>query len=252
MPTSPRKRKPQPARATPVARGDLITDAHDRLRELIVTGRLAPGAPIIETEVAAMLGVRRAHLRVALQRLQQAGLVISSPITTYSRSRVAPLTVPDVTELLALIGALEGLAARNAADLVPRERRPLVVELKRINREIRASARGTPVDFHDLDAHFHDVFVTRAAGPRIRALYDSIKPQADRYLLLYTAHALFDQLSTSAAEHDAIIQGIADGDADAAQRSAEANWRNAIARFARFMEMAGERGAASPERSRYA
>src|SRR2546430_16569266 len=32
-----------------------------------------------------------------------------SPISTYSRSRVAPLTLPDVTELLSLIGAIEGL-----------------------------------------------------------------------------------------------------------------------------------------------
>ena len=243
--------KPRP-RGVPVNRGDLVADAHHRLRELIVTGRLAPGAPIIETDVAAMLGVRRAHLRLALQRLQHAGFVISSPISKYSRNRVAPLTVPDVTELLALIGAVEGLAARNAADLVPRERKRLVTELRRINREIRASARGTPQVFHDLDAQFHDCFVLHAAGPRIRSLYDAIKPQADRYLLLYTAHALFDQLAKSAAEHDAIIAAIADGDADAAQRSAEANWRNAVGRFARFMSTAGERGAPSTDRSRYA
>jgi DNA-binding GntR family transcriptional regulator len=220
----------------------MIADAHDRLRRLIVAGRLAPGAPIIETEVAGTLGIKRAHLRVALQRLQNTGLVISSPIGTYSRSRVAPLTLPDVTELLALVGAIEGLAARNAAGLAARERRELATELKRINRDLRASLRGTPLDFHDLDGQFHDLYVTRAAGPRVRVLYDAIKPQADRYVLMYTAHALFDQLPVSAAEHDAIIEAIARGDADAAQRAAEANWRNATARFARFMEVAGERG----------
>ena len=228
--------------APAIPRGDLIADAHDRLRGLIVAGQLAPGTPIIETEVAALLGVRRAHLRVALQRLQNAGLVISSPISTYSRSRVAPLTLPDVTELLALIGALEGLAARNAAGLAARERRELAAELRRINRDLRASSRGTPIDFHDLDGRFHELYVTRGAGPRVRVLYHAIKPQADRYVLMYTAHALFDQLPVSAAEHDAIIETIAGGDADAAQRAAEANWRNATARFARFMEIAGERG----------
>lgn len=220
----------------------MIDDAHDRLRGLIVAGRLAPGAPIIETEVASMLGVRRAHLRVALQRLQQAGLVISSPISTYSRSRVAPLTLPDVTELLALIGALEGLAARNAADLAAPERRELATELRRINRDLKASSRATPIEFHDLDRQFHDLYVTRAAGPRVRMMYDAIKPQADRYVLMYTAHALFDKLPMSAVEHDAIVEAIADGDAGAAQRAAEANWRNATARFASFIEIAGERG----------
>ncbi|MFN2563426.1 MAG: GntR family transcriptional regulator [Gemmatimonadaceae bacterium] len=242
MPAARPKRTSQRQRAGAIPRGDLIDDAHDRLRGLIVAGRLAPGAPIIETEVAAMLGVRRAHLRVALQRLQHAGLVISSPIGTYSRSRVAPLTLPDVTELLALIGALEGIAARNAAGLTARERRELTAELRRINRDLRASSRGTPMDFHRLDGQFHDLYVTRGAGPRVRMLYDTIKPQADRYVLMYTAHALFDQLPVSAGEHDAIIEAIAGGDADAAQRAAEANWLNATARFARFIEIAGERG----------
>ena len=247
MPTTRPNRPPVDQHTTPIARGDLIADAHDRLRDLIVTGRLAPGAPIIETEVAALLRVRRAHLRVALQRLLHTGLVTSSPISTYSRSRVAPLTLPDVTELLSLIGAIEGLAARNAAEVAPRDRRELVAQLRRINRALKASSRGTPLDFHDLDAQFHDLFVTCGAGPRIRMLYDAIKPQADRYLLLYTAHALFDQLPASAAEHDAIIRAIAEGDVNAAQRSAEANWRNATARFARFMKIAGERGGDRPD-----
>jgi DNA-binding GntR family transcriptional regulator len=237
-----RRRAPSPPR---IPRGELVTEAHDRLRDLIVRGRIAPGAPIIETEVAALLGVRRSHLRAALLRLQQSGFVISSTIGTYSRSRVAPLTLGDVHELFALIGALEGVAARNAAGLPARDRGQLVTALRRINRELRPSAGVTPTDYHDLDGQFHALYVTRAGGPRVRMLYDAIKPQADRYALMYT-YALYDQISTSAAEHDAIINAIGDGDADAAQRAADANWRNAAERFRRFMDVAGERGNAVP------
>jgi DNA-binding GntR family transcriptional regulator len=232
--SKPPSRRPPP---------ELITAAHDRLRDLIVRGRLAPGAPIIETEIAAVLGVRRSHLRAALLRLQQTGFVISSTIGTYSRSRVAPLTLPDVQELFAVIGALEGVAARNAAVLVPRERSALVAELRRINRELRPSTRVTPSDYHELDGQFHGLYVTRAGGTRVRMLYEAIKPQADRYALLYT-YALYDQISTSAAEHDVIIAAIADGDADGAQRAADANWRNAADRFRSFIDVAGERGTA--------
>jgi DNA-binding GntR family transcriptional regulator len=223
----------------------LVAAAHDKLRDLIVRGRLSPGAPIIETQVAATLGVRRSHLRAALLRLQQAGFVISSTIGTYSRSRVAPLTLDDVQELFAVIGALEGVAARNAAALPARERAQLVAALRRINRELRPSARVTPSDYHDLDGQFHALYVTRAGGPRVRMLYDAIKPQADRYALIYT-YALFDQITVSASEHDAIIAAIDRGDADAAQRAADANWRNAAERFRRFMDLAGERGNAVP------
>jgi len=224
---------------------ELIADAHDRLRDLIVRGRLAPGAPIIETEVAALLAVRRSHLRAALLRLQHTGFVISSTIGTYSRSRVAPLTLGDVQELFAVIGALEGVAARNAAELPSRGRAQLVAALRRVNRELRPSARVTPTDYHDLDGQFHGLYVTRAGGARVRMLYDAVKPQADRYALMYT-YALYDQIGISAAEHDAIIEAIADGDADAAQQAAEANWRNAAERFRSFMDVAGERGNAVP------
>jgi DNA-binding GntR family transcriptional regulator len=233
------------ARTPRVPRGELVTAAHDKLRDLIVRGRIAPGAPIIETEVAALLGVRRSHLRAALLRLQQAGFVISSTIGTYSRSRVAPLTLGDVQELFAVIGALEGVAARNAAQLPARARAQLVTALRRVNRELRPSARVTPGDYHDLDGQFHGLYVTRAGGARVRMLYDAIKPQADRYALMYT-YALFDQITVSAAEHEAIIEAIDDGDADAAQRAADANWRNAAERFRSYMDVAGERGDAVP------
>ena len=43
---------------------------YERLRELIIDGRLAPGARIVETDVAARLGVSRTPVRGALQRLQ--------------------------------------------------------------------------------------------------------------------------------------------------------------------------------------
>ena len=234
--SKPASRRPPP---------ELITAAHDQLRALIVRGRLAPGAPIIETEIATLLGVRRSHLRAALLRLQQTGFVISSRIGTYSRSRVAPLTLGDVQELFAVIGALEGVAARNAAKLSLGERSQLVAALRQINGELRPSARVTPADYHDLDGQFHGLYVTRAGGARVRMLYDAIKPQADRYALIYT-YALYDQISTSAAEHDVIIAAIADGDADAAQWAADANWRNAAERFRGFIDVAGELGNAVP------
>jgi DNA-binding GntR family transcriptional regulator len=241
------RRSAPPAQRAPARRPppELISAAHDRLRDLIVRGRLAPGAPIIETEIAALLGVRRSHLRAAILRLQQAGFVISSTIGTYSRSRVAPLTLGDVQELFAVIGALEGVAARTACGLPARERGQLVAALRRINRKLQPNARVTPADYHDLDGQFHALYVTRAGGPRVRMLYDAIKPQADRYALMYT-YALYDQIGISAAEHDAIITAIDAGDADAAQRAADANWRNAADRFRSFMDVAGERGNAVP------
>jgi DNA-binding GntR family transcriptional regulator len=48
--------------------------AYLRLRSLIVTLKLAPGARLTEAEVCATLGAPRTAVRLALQRLQQEGL----------------------------------------------------------------------------------------------------------------------------------------------------------------------------------
>ena len=89
---------------------------YDSLRNLIVRGQLAPGARIVETEVAERFGVSRTPVRAAFQRLEREGYVIASA-THQARMTVAPLTREDVGELLEIVGELEGLAARSAARL---------------------------------------------------------------------------------------------------------------------------------------
>jgi len=232
-----------PARGS-AHRSELVTHAFERLRDLIVTGRLAPGAPIIETEVAALLDVPRSYLRTALQRLQQLGFVETTARGTYSRSHVAPLTTDDARELFLLVGAIEGVAARAAAALPPEERMGLVEELSRINAELLEASREKPPSYnrtYALDIAFHHRHVERAGGPRVRALYHGVKPQADRYERFYT-NALVGEIAVSVSEHEEIIRAIGSGDADAAQGATEVNWRNAADRLGRIIADAGERG----------
>jgi DNA-binding FadR family transcriptional regulator len=88
---------------------------------------------------------------------------------------------------------------------------------------------------------FHRGYVEHVVGPRLRALHRSIKPQIERYIRLYV-NVLLDTLPTSVKEHDVIIDAIATGGPDAAQRAVESNWRNASGRLARVIAEHGERG----------
>ncbi len=227
-------------------RSELVDEAHDRLRELIVSGRLPPGSPIIETEVAAMLGVNRSHLRSAMQRLQQSGFVVTAPIGTYSRSKVAPLLLEDVGEVFQLVGAVEGVAARGAARLPERVRRGLVRELREINEELLQASEVATRDLqtaYDLDIRFHLLYVEQGGGERLQSVYAALKPQADRYERLYT-HVLIDQTELSVREHESIAAAIQAGDAAGAQRAVEQNWMNAAERFKSTMGLPGEQGKA--------
>ena len=216
---------------------------YERLRELIIEGRLAPGARIVETDVAARLGVSRTPVRGALQRLQQEGFVVDSPTLRQTRPTVAPLTSEDARELFLLVGALEGLAAHRAALGGTAERTAVATALATINDAFAAAAATKRPDhsrlFH-LDEQFHHCYMS-AAGPRILAIHATVKPQAARYERLYVS-MLAPELQTSVVEHRAIVKAIRSGNAAAAQSAVETNWRNAAERLAAVVAASGERG----------
>ena len=206
-------------------------------------GRLAAGARLIETELASRLGVSRTPVRAALLRLEQEGY-IRSPDGLRARPAVAALTREDASELFNIIAEVEGLAARRAAALAPPQRRRLSRALRGLNGKLLKVAmapRPDPNSISRLDQEFHALYVHTAAGPRLRALHHGIKPQAERYVRLYS-NALVDEIATSVAEHNVIIRAIESGNPDAAQRAVETNWRNAAERLGRVITTMGEHG----------
>lgn len=209
--------------------GSRPDQVYARLRELIVTAQLAPGARVIETEVAERLGVSRTPVREALQRLQQEGYVLGSEHSQQSRLTVAPLTREDIHELLNILAALEGLAAHTAARLQPDRRQELVRQLESANDAFLAAAHGDAAEqslLFEADEHFHAAIVAAGAGPRLLALHGAVKPQAERYIRMYI-NLLASDASRSSGEHERIILALSSGDADAAQSEVEQNWRHA-------------------------
>lgn len=223
---------------------DRVTQAYDRLRHLIVNGHLAPGSRVIETDLADRLGVSRTPVRSALQRLEQEGFIQSPTMGQRWKPTVAPLTKEDGNELFHLIGQLEGLAARYAAQLDEPTHRELVDDLKRINEDLAAISNGgsrQPSDYYELDAAFHRAYAESGGGPRLKGLLDAIRPQAERYARVYVS-LLTDGVETSVREHGAIARAIEERDPEAAQQAVEANWRGAAQRLAGVIDRLGERG----------
>ncbi len=69
-----RKTRRRPARE----HGTTLNAAFQHVRELIVRGRLSPGAWIVEAELTEKLGMSRTPVRGALQWLQREGYVSAS------------------------------------------------------------------------------------------------------------------------------------------------------------------------------
>jgi DNA-binding GntR family transcriptional regulator len=228
-----------------MSRGDRVTMAYSRIRELIVLGRLAPGTRIIETTIASRLGVSRTPVRAALQRLQQEGYVVVSSPGQQSRMSVAPLTREDAIELFTVVSTVEGLAASLAAARPDTVRLGFVAELRRLNEALlveSTSPRRDVARVFELDYQFHRRTVEAGAGPRLLALHDSFKPQSERYGRIYSS-ALIDEFTTSVEEHENVVRCIEAGDGPGAEQAMRLNWGNASDRLAGVIGTVGERGA---------
>ena len=88
-----------------------VKDAYELILDAIDTGVYKPGSRLVESELADRFGVSRTPIREALQRLETQSL-----LTRDGRSLiVASLDHSQLSELYVVRGALEGLAARLAA-----------------------------------------------------------------------------------------------------------------------------------------
>jgi DNA-binding GntR family transcriptional regulator len=231
------------AGAAPVRTGDRADDTYLRLRDLIVSGRLAPGSRIVETDISDRLGVSRTPVRSALQRLHQEGYLEAENGGKQSRLSVVPLTREDARELYEILAQIEGLAARWAAELPEEPRGRLVEALKRINKALEESLEGgsTPTHIYDLHTRFHWSMVAASGAPRLIRLHRSIKPQAERYRRLYSRARAADARA-SVDEHVELIEKIVTGDAAGAEEATRLNWQGSARRLENLIEEEGERG----------
>jgi DNA-binding GntR family transcriptional regulator len=223
---------------------DIVAEAYERLRTLIVQGKLGPGMRLIEMELAERFGMSRTPLRTALYLLQQEGYLESVGEGRQSRLAVAPLTQADAAEIFGIVGEIEGLAAGRAAALPPARLTALTAKLRALNTSMRRAAtrpRPNPLDTIRIDGEFHRTYVEAGAGRRLLGFFESVKPHADRFIYLYYT-TLTTEIIVSTREHDAIVEAIGSGNARSARRAVQTNWENAATRLSKSIAALGERG----------
>ena len=98
----------------PTSESSTLSDrVFTRLQDDIVCGVIPPGSKLGEAELAARYGVSRGPLREAIRRLESRKLLERVP---HAGPRVISLSAADLIEIYRVREALEGLAARLAAE----------------------------------------------------------------------------------------------------------------------------------------
>jgi DNA-binding GntR family transcriptional regulator len=186
------------------------------LWEEIISGRVKPGEPIVEGKWAAKLKVAQASVREALNILAAAGFVQKE----LGRSaRVTMLSDDDVFHIYEVRTSLEGLAARLVA-----KRRPDLGDLRQTIADMHSAlACGNMKTYCDRSLAFH-LLLCEKSGNRI------LLEHAHRLIVPLFAFILLDQHATmydrdrwrqSLEDHERILQAVASGDPDLAEREVE-------------------------------
>jgi DNA-binding GntR family transcriptional regulator len=209
---------------------ELLSDRiRNALEDEIATGKLEAGAALDEQQLADRFGASRTPVREALRQLSVSGLVEMRARRGVVVARMTPERIMDMFETVAEI---ESMCVRLATyRMTPLERSHLI--------ELHDSSE-TLVKTGDFDAY--DVFNRAFHEAIYHATHNSFL--AEQAIMIRNRLAAFrraqlqqeQRLERSRAEHEAIMQAIAEGDGEMASRRMRAHMLNAATALRRFIE----------------
>jgi len=192
---------------------NLVEQVKNALLEEITSGKLNPGERIIQEQIAQALGVSRHPVQQALLLLKNQGVLKEA---SGRGLVVAPLDAEHVEDIYEMRAAIEGMACRLAATLRAdhaRKQGESIIETGR-----KAVASGSVPRMIAADIKFHEFLYSLSGNPLIG-------PAMNTHLT-YTQRVMGEVLIKDQeprdiwAQHAGILNAIASGDANLAEKLA--------------------------------
>lgn len=176
------------------------------LTHAILTGQLAPGSPLVETELAAVYGVSKTPVREALKMLAGRGLVVMSEYRGAAVRTVDAGTARSVCDVRLL---LEPEAVRRTV--------ALGADLAAAHAALRAAAGAGDAAGRSLaNRDFHRALYLPCGNPLLVRLLDDLRDQAALVAsVAWRARATWER---EAREHGDILLLAEEGDAEGTAR----------------------------------
>ena len=194
-----------------------------QIRERILSGALGGGDRLVEQALVRELGASRTPVRAALARLEHEGLVQARPGGGYV---VRSFELRDVLDALQVRGALEGLAARFAAEhgLARRQREALrrcADELDDVVADL-TDGRAAFDRYVALNEEFHAALVAAADNSALTAALGQVMalPFASPSAFVQAQAELPESLRvlvSAQEQHRALLDAIVAGQGDRAE-----------------------------------
>ncbi len=177
------------------------------LRQAILLGKLAPGTPLRQEELATLFGVSRMPVREALRQLEAQALVDFEP---HKGAVVTEISAADAADNYAIRRALEpaalALSIPNLTEIEFERAEELFNDLDREDDQARLG---------DLNRRFHLCLYGAAGHPKFLALVAAQLAAGDRYLRFHLAARGRDHMAQD--DHFALLSAARAGNIAEAQ-----------------------------------
>jgi DNA-binding GntR family transcriptional regulator len=195
------------ADVVPIPRAALHEQAATRLRQMLVEGRIPPGAKLNERELAEVLQVSRTPLREAIKMLAAEGLVELLP----NRGAIAvALTEEDVRNTFEVMAGLEGLSGELAARRITDAE---LAEIKAMHFEMMAAyTRSDLSNYYRLNARIHSAINAAAKNPVLTMTYNQVNARLQA--LRFRSNQDGDKWKRAVMEHERMIDALSARDPD--------------------------------------
>jgi GntR family transcriptional regulator, rspAB operon transcriptional repressor len=225
---------PEPSKllAEPIERTGLTQTVYELLRAKIMARELLPGQRIDVAMLARALGVSRTPVKEAINRLAAEGAI---EILPQHGTFIASIDWPTLSELHDIRLMIETYVCDALTVPISDDK---LTELRRLIEEMERLTDGDRfVDFPahlEIDRLFHTAVVRLAGNARLAQLYEQINLPI-RLARAYPDRGDLSGALATRAEHLAIVDALATGDAARAREATRDHLQSALQRhLARF------------------
>ena len=221
-----------------IPRAALHEQAAHRLRQMLVEGRIAPGAKLNERELSELLQVSRTPLREAIKMLAAEGLVELLP----NRGAVAvSLTEADVLNTFEVMAGLEAQSGELAATrITPQE----LAEIQAMHFEMMAAyTRRDLSAYYNINMRVHHAINAAAKNPVLTTVYNQVNARLQA--LRFRSNQDGEKWKRAVKEHEKMIEALAARDGAAMREVLLGHLRNKRDVVLELMREAQQRGDAA-------
>jgi len=196
--------------------------AYIQLKQMIISGRLKPDAPIVEDQIATKLSISRTPLREALQRLEMEELIIRQH---NGRLKVSPISIIEVKEIFTVRMKLEEIVIVEAMERATEDDYNHLANILLLIRE--TVKQNNIEDALYYGGQFHQYIYELSEHKLASNLLSQLNDRIYRYRRLMPMKQ-FDSFKKSIEEHELILAYMKEKNKEKAIRVIQDHLNNSL------------------------